>query len=102
LSQEIESLQRQAKELEQRLREARARIPKHDIPSGLMAEIDEMEEELGRLRAPKSVKEQIAELEERLQEARARIPKHTPPAGLMAEIDEIEEELAKLRSLPQA
>jgi uncharacterized coiled-coil DUF342 family protein len=98
-------VQKQIEELAERLQDARARIPKHTPPATLMAEIDEMEEELERLRAllrPKSVKEQIAELEERLQDARARIPKHTPPAALMAEIDEMEEELERLRALPEA
>jgi len=53
---ELERLKRvqaggQIAELEQRLEEARARVPKHDIPPALMAEIDEMEETLARLRA---------------------------------------------------
>lgn len=105
MSQGTASVQKQIEELVERLQDARARIPKHTPPAALMAEIDEMEEELERLRAllkPKSVKEQIAELEERLQDARARIPKHTPPAALMAEIDEMEEELERLRALPEA
>jgi hypothetical protein len=37
--------------LEQRLAEANARIPKHDVPAALIAEIDDLEEELARLRA---------------------------------------------------
>jgi DNA repair exonuclease SbcCD ATPase subunit len=105
MSEKGRAIEKQIKELEERLAEARARIPKHDVPPGLMVEIDEMDEELERLQAllkQKPVKEQIAELEERLQDARARIPKHTPPTGLMAEIDEIEEELERLRSLPEA
>ena len=99
------SVQERIKELEARLRDARARIPKHTPPAALMAEIDELEEELEGLRAsikPRSVKDQIAEVQRQLQDARARIPKHTPPAALMAEIDELEEELERLQSLPEA
>lgn len=105
MSQETGSVQKRIKELEAQLADATARIPKHDAPAALLAEIDEMEEELEDLRAslkPKSLKDQIAELEQQLEDARARIPKHTPPAALMAEIDELEEELERLRSLPDA
>jgi uncharacterized coiled-coil DUF342 family protein len=92
-------------EVKQQLSEARARIPKHTPPPALMAEIDELEEELARLQEqlrPKSVSEQIEELEEQLAEATARIPKHTPPPALMAEIDEMEEELERLRAARDA
>lgn len=95
------ALEKEIADLKQRLQEARARIPKHDIPPGLMTEVDEMEEELATLRAqlePKSLKEQIADVRQRLADARARIPKHTPPPALMAEIDALEEELAELRA----
>ena len=96
-----EALEKEIKDLTQRLQEARARIPQHDIPPGLMAEVDEMEEELAALRAqrePQTLEEQIADVEQRLKDARARIPKHTPPPALMAEIDELEEELAELQA----
>jgi chromosome segregation ATPase len=95
------AVQEQIAEVTRRLAEARARIPKHDAPHGLMVEIDELEEELARLQVqarPRPIGEQIAALEERLQDARARIPKHTPPPALMAQIDELEEQLAHLRS----
>ena len=96
-----EALEKEIKDLTQRLQEARARIPQHDIPPGLMAEVDEMEEELAALQAqlkPKSLNEQIREVTQKLADARARIPKHTPPPALMAEIDELEEELAELQA----
>lgn len=100
MSKDPRAIEKQIAELKQRLQEARSRVPKHDVPPGLMVEIDEMEEELAELQAllkPKSVEEQIAELEQRLEDARARIPKHTPPAALMAEIDELEEDLERLK-----
>ena len=96
-----DSLRAQIADLQQRLQEARARIPKHTPPPALMAEIDELEEDLAALQAKQKATSnagRIAELEARLQEARARIPKHTPPPALMAEIDELEEELANLRA----
>ena len=95
------ALKKEVADLKQRLQEARARIPKHDVPPGLMAEVDEMEEELATLQAqlkPKTLEDQIADVKQRLADARARIPKHTPPAALMAEIDELEEELAELQA----
>jgi polyhydroxyalkanoate synthesis regulator phasin len=95
------ALKKEIAELKQRLTEARARIPKHDVPPALMAEVDEMEEELAALQAqlkPKTLEEQIADVEQRLADARARIPAHTPPAALMAEIDELEERLAELQA----
>ena len=94
-------VQEQIAALKQRLAEARARIPKHTPPPGLMAEIDEIEEELARLLEqvrPRTVKEQIAEVKQRLAEARARIPRHDAPPALMVEIDELEEELQRLRA----
>jgi uncharacterized coiled-coil DUF342 family protein len=100
-NQDTGSIRAQIADLRQRLSEARARIPKHDVPPALMVEIDEMEEELQRLQdqvRPKSTQEQIKELEAKLAEARARIPKHTPPPALMAEIDELEEQLQHLRA----
>jgi polyhydroxyalkanoate synthesis regulator phasin len=100
MSQEGPSIQAQIEDLQQRLEDARARIPKHTPPPALMAEIDEMEENLAHLQAMHEANadaSRIADLEARLQEARARIPKHTPPPALMAEIDELEEELARLR-----
>jgi uncharacterized coiled-coil DUF342 family protein len=95
------SIQEQIAELEKQLADAQARVPKHDVPASVIQEIDELDEELERLRAlakPKTLPQQIAELEARLEDARARIPKHTPPAALMVEIDELEEELEELQS----
>lgn len=95
------ALEQEIADLKQRLQEARARIPEHDIPPGLMAEVDEMEEDLADLQAqlePKTLDEQIADVEQRLKDARARIPKHTPSPALMAEIDVLEEELAELQA----
>jgi len=46
-----QAAQRRIAEIKNRLADARARIPKHDIPAALMAEIDEWEQELARLRA---------------------------------------------------
>jgi len=61
LEEKLEALQAQAArprsvteqiaELEARLKNARARIPKHSSPPALMVEIDELEEELIRLQA---------------------------------------------------
>lgn len=45
------SLEDQIKEAEMQLENANSRLPKHDIPSALMAEIDELEEDLERRRA---------------------------------------------------
>ncbi len=101
MSQEARSVQAQIEELQPRLEEARARIPKHTPPPALMVEIDEMEEDLAQLQAQRKATRhasRIAELEARLEEARARIPKHALPPALMAEIDELEEELARLRA----
>jgi cob(I)alamin adenosyltransferase len=97
-----EAAQRRIAETKNRLADARARVPKHDIPAALMAEIDELEEELARLECAqnrRSVPERIAEIQQRLTDARARIPKHDIPTALMAEIDELEQELARLESL---
>ena len=95
------ALEKEIATLELRLKDARARIPKHTPPAALMAEIDELEEELIALQAqlqPKTLEDQIADVELRLKDARARIPKHTPPAALMVEIDELEEELEELKA----
>jgi hypothetical protein len=46
-----EATQRRIAQVKERLANARARIPKHDIPAALMAEIDECEQELARLQA---------------------------------------------------
>ena len=95
------ALKKEIAAVEQQLKDARARIPKHTPPAALMAEIDELEENLAELQAqlaPKTLDEQIADVEQRLKDARARIPKHTPPAALMAEIDELEEELEELKA----
>jgi 7,8-dihydro-6-hydroxymethylpterin-pyrophosphokinase len=105
MSEGTRSIQEQIVEVQQRLSNARARIPKHTPPPSLMIEIDELEEELARLEGlvrPKTVDEQIVEVQQRLSNARARIPKHTPPPALMVEIDELEEELERLQSLKGA
>jgi uncharacterized coiled-coil DUF342 family protein len=96
-----ENLAQQIAQVKQRLAEARARVPKHSIPAALVAEIDELDEELERLTAlanadPLALK--ISELEQRLAEANARIPQHDVPAALIAEIDDLEEELVRLRA----
>lgn len=97
------SIHEQIKEAEQQLANARARVPKHDIPAALMAEIDEFEEALSDLRAltktPQSLEAQIKEVQQQLENARARIPKHSAPPALMVEIDELEEELMHLQAL---
>ena len=91
----------QIAQVKQNLAEANARIPQHDVPAALIAQIDDLEEELERLQAqadadPLAFK--IAELEQRLAEANARVPKHDVPAALIAEMDEIDEELEVLRA----
>jgi uncharacterized coiled-coil DUF342 family protein len=96
-----DNLAKQIAEVKQRLAEANARVPKHDVPAALIAEIDELDEELERLQAladanPLDLK--IAELEQRLADANARIPEHSVPAALIAEIDELDEELEELRA----
>jgi DNA repair exonuclease SbcCD ATPase subunit len=96
------SLQTQIAEVKQRLADARSRMPKHDVPAALIAEMDELDEELERLQAlagADPLEAQIAELEQRLKETRARVPKHDVPAALIAEMDELDEELERLRSL---
>jgi hypothetical protein len=99
------SIQAQIAEVKQRLAEAQARVPKHDVPAALIAEIDELDEELERLRAlagADPLEAQIAALEHQLKEAQARVPKHDVPAALIAEMDELDEELERLRSLRDA
>jgi hypothetical protein len=96
-----DNLAKQISDVKQRLAEAKARVPKHDVPAALIAEMDELDEELERLQAladanPLDVK--IAELEQRLADANARIPEHDVPAALIAEIDELDEELEQLRA----
>ena len=85
------SLQEQIAEVKKRLEDARARVPKHDVPAALIAEMDELDEELERLQSlsKSSIEAQIAAAEQRLAEAKARIPKHDVPAALIAEIDEL-------------
>jgi hypothetical protein len=96
-----DNLAKQIAEVQERLAEAKARVPQHSIPAALIAEIDKLDEELERLQAladanPLDFK--IAELELRLQDANARIPEHDVPAALIAEIDELDEELERLRA----
>jgi uncharacterized protein YicC (UPF0701 family) len=94
----------QIAQVRQRLRDARARVPKHSVPAALVAEIDDLEEELERLQAQATsdLETQIAELEEQLANARARVPKHDVPAALIAQMDDLDEELGRLRSLRDA
>ena len=92
----------QIAQVKERLAEAKTRVPKHDVPAALIAEIDELDEELERLQAKADadpIAVQIAELEQRLAEAKARVPKHSVPGALIAEIDELDEELERLRAL---
>jgi chromosome segregation ATPase len=91
------SIEAQIAAVQQQLTDARARIPAHSTPAALMAEIDDLEIELARLKRVQ-VEGQTAELEQRLEEARARLPKHDIPPALMTEIDEMEEALAQLRA----
>jgi phage shock protein A len=94
-----DNIVKQIAQLKKRLAEANARIPQHDIPAALIAEIDELEEELARLQASVDPLElQIAELEQRLAEAKARVPKHSIPSALIVEMDELDEELERLRA----
>ena len=100
------SIQQKIQEVKNQLENARARVPKHDIPGALMAEIDELEEELAELQAqvstPKSIDDEIKQVENQLANARSRIPKHDIPTALMFEIDEFEEELDRLKALRDA
>lgn len=96
-----DNLAQQIAEVKQRLAEANARVPKHDVPAAVIAEIDELDEELARLQAlarADPLDRKIAELEQRLADAQARIPEHSVPAALIAEIDELDEELEQLRA----
>jgi transcriptional regulator NrdR family protein len=105
-----ESLQDQIAHVKQRLADTQARIPQHDVPAAVIAEMDELEEELERLQALASgrglsaddIELKIAQVEQQLADVRARVPKHTIPAALIAEIDELDEELERLRSLRDA
>ena len=102
---ESESLHKQIAEVKQRLADAQARVPKHDVPAALVAEMDDLEEELGRLQAlvgADPLERQIAELEQRLADVRARVPKHDVPAALIVELDELDEELERLRARRRA
>jgi DNA repair ATPase RecN len=100
------SKEQKLQDVKGRLENARARVPKHDIPAALMAEIDELEEELAELQSkvsePQSLDDQITEVEKQLANAKARIPKHDIPAALMFEFDELEEELDRLKAMRDA
>jgi chromosome segregation ATPase len=91
------SIEAQIVDVQQRLTEARARIPAHSTPRALMTEIDDLEIELARLKRAQA-EGRIAEIEGRLEEAQARLPKHDISPALMAEIDEMEQALARLRA----
>ncbi len=97
MGEQPQSIDAQVAAVQQRLTEARARIPAHTTPAALMREIDDLEIELERLKGVQA-RDEIAELEQRLEEARARVPKHDISPVLMAEIDEMEEALARLRA----
>ena len=99
-----ESLQDQIAQVKQHLADTQARVPKHDVPAALVAEMDDLEEELEHLQAQASndLETQIAQVEQQLAEVRARVPKHDVPAALIAEMDELDEELERLRSLRDA
>jgi DNA repair exonuclease SbcCD ATPase subunit len=97
MNEQAGSIEAQIDAVQQRLTEARARIPAHSTPAALMAEIDDLEVELERLKRVQA-QDEIADLERRLAEASARVPKHDIPPALMTEIDEIEERLAQLRA----
>ncbi len=47
----VDALQEQIAGLERRLEDARARLPRYSIPALMLMEIEELEEELARLRA---------------------------------------------------
>jgi chromosome segregation ATPase len=98
---EPEDVQAQIAQVKQRLADARARVPKHDVPAALITELDDLEEELEQLQAQarSDLETQIAEVEQQLAEVKARVPKHDVPAALIAEMDELDEELERLRSL---
>ena len=98
---ETTSLQEQIAEVEKKLADTRARVPKHSVPAAVIAQIDELDEELERLRSRKqaSLREQIATTQKQLADVRARVPKHDIPAALVQEIDELDEELARLRAM---
>jgi hypothetical protein len=96
-----DDIAKQIAQVKQRLAEAKARVPKHDVPAALIAEMDELDEELERLQALANadpLEARIAELEQRLAEVKARVPKHDVPAALIAEMDELDEELEELRA----
>jgi uncharacterized protein YicC (UPF0701 family) len=98
---EPRSVQDRIEQVKQQLANARARVPKHDVPAALIAEMDDLEEELERLQAQasKDLDAQIAHLEQQLANAKARVPKHSVPAALIAEMDDLDEELERLRAL---
>ena len=97
---ETTSLQKQIAEVEKRLADTRARVPKHSVPAAVITQLDELDEELERLqsRQQEILREQIASTEKQLADVRARVPKHDIPAALVQEIDELDEELAHLWS----
>ncbi len=49
----VDARQERIAELERRLEDAWARLPRHSIPAIMLLEIEELEEELARLRAPR-------------------------------------------------
>lgn len=102
MDEKLQSIQQKIRKVKSDLENARARVPKHDIPGALMAEIDELEEKLaelqGQLNTPESLSVEIKRVEAQLANARSRMPKHDIPPALMQEIDELEEELERLKA----
>ena len=76
-----ESIDTQIAAVQERLTEARARIPAHTTPPGLMAEIDDLERELDRLKRAQAQNVIAGKITE-----------------CLAEIDDLEEALARLRA----
>jgi len=104
----VHPIEKQISELEQQLADARARVPKHDVPAAVIMQIDELDQKLAQLRAltrelrsaeHAAIETQILEVKQKLADARARRPRHDIPAALVAEMDKLEEELARLRVL---
>jgi hypothetical protein len=46
-----DDIELQIAQVEQQLAEVKARVPKHDVPAALIVEMDELDEELERLRS---------------------------------------------------
>lgn len=53
------SRQARADELEQRIRDLRARLPRHSIPPAMLIELEELEEELARVQAEDGQEDEV-------------------------------------------